>query len=96
MKFRPQDIGVAIHLSPQLVHRIVLSKRLAYELFADLLTVPSPNVFSNYFDPVADQIVNKALLGYLWGRDVFADFFLPDNCISLEGPNGYINQITVE
>ena len=96
MKFTPQDIGMAIHMSPQPVTRIVLPEHLATKLFADLRAAPTTDVFRTFFDPFADQVVNKALLGYLWGRDVFTDFYLPMNCISLEGPNGYINQLTVD
>lgn len=81
MKFMPNEIALAIHMCPHAVSRIVLSQYWSCQLLED-------PAFQNYFDAATDKAQDRAMLGYLWGREVHASFFLPTYEMRLKSHEG--------
>lgn len=77
--FEPLYLGTLFKPTPT---KLVVSLDMAKAMLNNRFTGENP--FDNYFDCSDDRFVNKSLIGYLWGVDVFVDHLLASKTLVLE------------
>jgi hypothetical protein len=87
--FDPEAIANAIHRAGN-VSKITVSTILAQRM-TDGLHQNKDNTFDHYFDFNYRSLVDKEIIGVLWGRDVHIDDDLPDDILVLTVDGSSIN-----
>lgn len=87
--FDPTAIANAIHMSGA-VSKITVSTMLAQRM-TDGLYQSKGNKFDHYFDFNYKTLVDKEILGCLWGHDVHIDDDLPDDILVLTVDGSSVN-----